>query len=195
MANHTISQDDVNNLVQDATYLKDEAEAMQYVIDNVPYDETPPNGPSIAEMLLLMDHAQLTFYRPIVEDTVETDSPTHLDEFEYYEETFEYNVDEDEEGEEESELDIQKVLTKLAKHRAGFVNLIEDISLIDWEAVIYKDEKQISLYHFVGEMVQFERNMLNKIAEQVMAYSKDQERQREIESRRDQRKDDQQPNP
>jgi len=138
-------------------------------------------------MLLLIDHAQLSFYRPIVEDAVNNDSNTYMDDFEYYEDTFEYNYEE--------ELDIQKVLGKLAKHRAGFINLLDSISLIDWETCLYKDEKKILLFHFVKKMVRFERNTLNDIADQVKAYTQDQERQREIESRRDQRQNDQPPNP
>ncbi len=54
MADREISQEQLDQLIDDASYLQDEAEAMQYVIDTVPYTESPPEGRSIAEMLLLI---------------------------------------------------------------------------------------------------------------------------------------------
>lgn len=183
MANKEITQDDLDKLVEDASYLQDEAEAMQYVIDNVPYDETPPGGKSIAEMLLLIDHAQLSYYRPIMEKAVEDPRPTHLENFTHFEQDFE--------ADEEKIQDIQKVLRKLAKHRVGFVNKIKNISLIDWETVVYRDGQQIILYDFIQEMIRFERGILKDIADQVMVYNQEKERKREIEQRRSKRGNEQ----
>ena len=44
MTDREISQEDLDRLIDDASYLQDEAEAMQYVIDDVPYAKTPPEG-------------------------------------------------------------------------------------------------------------------------------------------------------
>ncbi|MGD8427521.1 MAG: hypothetical protein PVH63_07805, partial [Balneolaceae bacterium] len=118
MADREITQEELDNLVDDASYLQDEAEAMQYVIDNVPYNERPPEGRSIAEMLLLIDHAQLSYYRPIMEETIENPRPTHLEDYTHYRESFD--------PDEEKMKDIQKVLRKIAKHRAGVVNAIKN---------------------------------------------------------------------
>jgi len=57
MADREISQDELDQLVNDASYLQDEAEAMQYVMDNVPHQKSPPESRSIAELLLLLDYA------------------------------------------------------------------------------------------------------------------------------------------
>lgn len=176
MTDKEISQDQVNQLIEDASYLQDEADAMQYVIDNVPYNESAPGKRSIAELLLLIDHAQITYYRPIIEETVAGKRPTHLENFTHFKESFEY--------EDEVE-DIQKVLRKISKHRAGLVNAIKNISLIDWESVIYKDNQQILLFDFAQKMIRFERAKLKEIANQVMVFGKEQENKREIEQRRE----------
>jgi hypothetical protein len=183
MADREISQEEVDKLIDDASYLQDEAEAMQYVIDNVPYDKAPPEGRSIAEMLLLIDHAQLSYYRPILEDAVENRRPTHLDNFTYFRENFE--------PDEEKIKDIQKTLRKLAKHRAGVVNAIKNVSLIDWETVVYRNEQQILLYDFMQEMIRFERGILKDIADQVRVYNQEKQTRRELKQRQSQYEDTQ----
>jgi len=183
MSDREISQDDLNKLITDVSYLQDEAEAMQYVIDNVPYEKAPPDGRSISELLLLIDHAQLSYYRPIIEQAVESDRPTHLDNFTHFRDDFE--------PEEEKMKDVQKVLQKLAKHRAGLVNSIKNISLIDWETRVYRDGQEVFLFDFLQEMIRFERGVLKDIAEQVKVYNQEKERMREIEQRRSQRENQQ----
>lgn len=179
MADREISQEEVNGLIEDASYLQDEAEALQYVIDTIPYAESPPGGQSIAEMLLLIDHAQLSYYRPIIEDACENPRPTHLKNYPDFRETFE--------ADEDKIKDVQKILRKIAKHRAGLVNYINKISLIDWETVVYEDDKQILLFNFLSSMVRFERGILKDIADQVKAYKNDRQSQRELEKRKSQR--------
>lgn len=181
MTDREISQEELDQLVSDASYLQDEAEAMQYVIDNVPYQKTPPEGKSIAEMLLLIDHAQLSYYRPILEEAIDNPRPVHLENYTHFEETFEVD--------EEKVNNIQKMLRKIAKHRAGLVNAIKNISLIDWETVIYRNDKELLLFDFMREMIHFERNTLKDIADQIRAYNQEKETKREIESRRSQHED------
>ncbi len=171
-----ITQDQLDQLIEDATYLQDEAEALKYVIDDVPYNESPPEGRSIAEMLLLIDHAQLSYYRPVLEKAVDNPRPTHLDDFEDFEETFEPDPERLE--------NIQKLLSKLAKHRAGVINTIQNISLIDWETVVYRDGQQILLFDFIQQMIRFDRRQLKKIADLVMVYKDQEKTKREIEQKR-----------
>ncbi|TYP95226.1 hypothetical protein LX73_0522 [Fodinibius salinus] len=185
MTDHNVTQDDLNNLIEDVTYLQDEAEAMQYVIDSVPYDKSPPEGRSIAEMLLIIDHAQISYYRPLIEEAVDSNDPVNLDNVTHFRDSFEYNEDED--------LDIQKVLRKLAKHRAGLANTIDNIPLIDWETVVYRNNQEVTLFNFVREMIRFERTTLNDIADQIMVLKKDQQHKREIQNRREQRENQHHP--
>ncbi|HET6527606.1 MAG TPA: hypothetical protein VFG39_02535 [Balneolaceae bacterium] len=180
MANREITQEEVKNLIEDASYLQDEAEALRYVIDGVPYDVNPPGSKSIVEMLLLIDHAQLSYYRPILEETIASRRAVHLEDFTHFEKSFE--VDEEKKG------DIQKVLAKIAKHRAGVVNVIKNITLINWEKEVHSNEEKTSLLHFMQGMIRFERGILKEIAERVMVYNQDKQTQREIEKRRAQQK-------
>lgn len=183
MANQEVTQEELDALVEDASYLQDEAEAMQYVIDNVPYTESPPDSRSIAELLLLIDHAQLSYYRPILEKAIDDPRPTHLENFTHYREDFE--------PDEEKMKDVQKTLQKIAKHRAGLVNVIKNTPLIDWETVVYKDDKQILLFDFIQEMIRFERGVLKDIAEQVRMFNQEKQTKREIEQKRSQRENQQ----
>ena len=180
-SNNEVTQEQLDQLVEDASYLQDEAEALKYVIEEVPYKESPPDNTSIAEKLLLLDHAQLSYYRPILEKGFKNPRPTRLQDFDHYNDTFEVD--------EEKIDDIQKLLSKIAKHRAGVVNVIKNIPLIDWDIVIYKDDREITLYSFMQEMVRFDRAMLKDIADQVMVYSQDREAKREIESRQKNRQE------
>lgn len=179
MADQHVSQEEVNRLIEDAAYLQDEADALQYVIESVPYEQSPPGQRSIGEILLLIDHAQTSYYRPILEDAVNSKRPTNLDKFTHFKESFEFD------GEIE---DIQKILRKISKHRAGVVNAIKNVPLIDWETTIYNDDQQFLLFHFMQQMIRFERDILKDIAGQVMEYSKEKEARREIEQRRQSQK-------
>lgn len=170
-----ITQEKFDKLVEDASYLQDEAEALKYVIDEVPYGETPPGGQSIIEMLLLIDHAQLSYYRPVLEKAFNDPRPTHLKDFDYFEESFVLDP-----GKAEN---IQNVLSKIAKHRAGLVNVIKNIPLIDWESKIYKDNKELTLFDFVRQMIRFERSKLKEIADLVLVFDQEKQAHKEIEKR------------
>lgn len=174
MADQKVSREEVNRLIEDAAYLQDEADALQYVIDSVPYDQSPPGKQSIGEILLLIDHAQTSYYRPILEEAVSSKRPTHINSYTHFKESFDFDGD---------IKNIQKILRKVSKHRAGVVNAIKNVSLIDWETTIYNGDQQILLIHFMQQMIRFERGMLKDIASQVMEYSKEKETKREIEQR------------
>lgn len=176
MADKKITQEQLDRFIEDAAYLQDEAEALKYVIDEVPYDERPPDGRSIAEMLLLIDHAQLSYYRPILESAINDQRPTHIDDFDHFKDSFE--------SDEEKIKDIQKLLSKLSKHRAGVINTIKNISLIDWETVIYKNDQQLLLFDFINQMIRFDRAQLKKIADLVMIFSNEKQNKRQIERKR-----------
>lgn len=167
-----VTQEQLDQLIEDASYLQDEAEALKYVIDEVPYTEAPPDGKSIAEMLLLVDHAQLSYYRPVIEETVNNPRPTHLKDFEHFRESFVLD--------EEKARDIQKVLSKIAKHRAGLVNLFKNIPLIDWETRIKSNGHEFTLYDFALEMIRFERSLLKDIADLVMVFNQERETRRAL---------------
>jgi len=170
-----IKQSQIDTLVDDVAYLEHEAEALKYVIDAVPYDETPPEGRSIAEILMFLDHAQQNYYRKVIEDAFKSARPINLNAYVEPEETFEKDED--------LAKDIQKLLYKISKHRVALLNLIKNIQVIDWEREITKGRHTISLFEFANQMVRKERSTLKEIAELVMTYQQSKEMQRELESR------------
>jgi hypothetical protein len=173
MAEQEITRDQIEKLTNDAEYLVDEAEALKYVIESVPYDEPPPEGASILNMLKLIDHAQVSYYRPIIEKVFAENRVQKLAWFEHYEETFDPVP--------KGEGDIQKILNKIVKHRAALLNSLKNISIIDWERVLKDvDGNEKYLIEFANEMIVNERKLLKDIADLVLIYQNEKQHQREI---------------
>lgn len=170
-----ITQTKIDQLTDDLSYLEHEAEALKYVIDSVPYDEKPPEGRSVVQTLLFLDHSQQYYYRPVIEDAFKSVRPINLNSYTKPEESFEED--------EEKAKDMQKVLYKLAKHRVALLKVVESIPLIDWEREISRGKSSITLYEFVSTMVQKERRILKEIADLIMTYQNSKQMQREIQSR------------
>lgn len=175
-----INQDQLDRLYDDVSYLEAEAEALKYLIDTIPYDEVPPQGQSIKEMLRLIDFAQHHYYRPIIERILFENRIIKLSDVKHFTESFSEFENE--------EMDIQKVLNKLSKHRASLLTMIEKIHPIDWEKKI-KDENgvDITLYTFLQNMVKSERSSLKQIAELILIYQNERQYQRDIHKKVPQR--------
>lgn len=179
MTDQEVTQEQYEELIDDARYLQDEAEALMYIIDQVPYTEVPSGGMSIIQMLALIDHAQKNYYRPLIEKCFSSTRILHLKNFNSYEETYEFPDD---------EKDVQKILRKISKHRAALLNLFNKIPLIDWERAL-KDERGniISLFDFAKEMIINERKILKKIADLVLIYQNNKQANRQVDSKAEQR--------
>ncbi|MFU8811353.1 MAG: hypothetical protein ACNA78_00215 [Balneolaceae bacterium] len=183
MSKRAVSQEEYKALIDDASYLQDEAEALQYVIEEVPYRDVPTESLSIYQRLKKVDHAQTSFYRPIVEDVLSSKHSLQLGRYNSIDETFEPE-------EAEEKIDVQKTLRKIIKHRAALINLFQQIPLIDWEQEL-TDEKgrERTLFEFVQSMITFERNELKQIADLVLIYQKEKRTQREIDAKSNARQD------
>lgn len=171
-----IKQSEINSLIDDIAYLEHESEALKYVIDSVPYNEAPPEGRSIAEILLFLDHAQQSYYRKVVEDAVQNMRPINLNAYTKPNASFEKDKALTD--------NIQKLLYKLSKHRAAFINSIKSIQLIDWEREVKQGRESITLYEFLNQMVRKERSTLKEIADLVLTYQKAKQVEREMENRK-----------
>ena len=167
-----INQQSVDNLITDLKYLQDEAEALKYVIDAVPYDQQTPSGTSVIERLMYIDHAQHKYYREVIEEAFKSPRPINLNQYHSPEDSFTPDP--------ELSSDIQKVLFKLSKHRAALLNIVEKIPVIDWEREIKGRKSDLTLYQFMEDMVREERKVFKEIADLVMSHQKDLEHQREI---------------
>lgn len=176
-ADRKVSQDEYEELIEDAAYLQDEAEALKYVIDSVPYTEKTPEGNSIYGMLRFIDHSQKNYYRPIIEKAFSENRPVKLSDYETAEETFEEKKDDEEK-------DIQKVLNKIVKHRAALLNIFKKITLIDWERGIQDENgSTITMLTFAKKMIRQERKILKEIADLVLIYQNEKQQQKEVQMR------------
>lgn len=179
MTDREVTQEKYETLVDDARYLQDEAEALMYIIDQVPYTEVPSGGLSIIQMLALIDHAQKNYYRPLIEKSFSSARELQLKNFDSYEDTFEFPDD---------EKDVQKILRKISKHRAALLNLFYKIPLIDWErALKTKQDQTISLFDFARQMVREERKVLKEIADLVLIYQNNKQANRQVDAKAEQR--------
>lgn len=187
MTDREVTQEQFEALIDDVGYLQDEAEALKYVIDQVPYTEAPPNGKSILILLKYLDYVQLHYFRPSVEKVFRENRIVTL----FPEADIEKEFVEELKKEIETDSDIFKVLNKIIKHRAALINVLSKIPLIDWERKL-KDNSgvELSLYELANNMVKKERGILKDIADLVLIYQNEKLSRREISQRVDQRKSD-----
>jgi hypothetical protein len=131
-------------------------------------------------MLRLINHAQIDYYRPIIEQVFKENRIVRLSDYESYQDTFEIP--------DEEEANVQKVLSRIIKHRAALLTVIKKIPLIDWERSLKNENnKEISLYQFAITMVKKEREVLKKIADLVLIYQNEKAHQREINKKASER--------
>ena len=183
MADFNVSQEDYEKLIEDAQYLQDEAEALKYIIEAVPYTEVPSGGMSIIQQLMLIDYAQTDYYRPLIEKSFSSARTVDLSKQSDFRDTFQLPDDD-----EEITKDVQKVLNRIVKHRAALINIFKKIPLIDWERELKSDSgAHITLYEFTNSMIREERKILKEIADLVLIYQNNRQAQREIDAKRDQR--------
>ncbi len=174
MTKREVTQEKYEQLVEDASYIQDEAEALKYVIDTVPYDESPPDQLSVKESLQLLDHAQKNYFRPIIERVIKEKRPIYLGKFEHFEDSFSADKD----------LSIHKLLDKIGTHRAAILNLFNKIPLIDWEKNLYDvNNHPITLFEFAEAMIKSDRHILKKIADLVMIFENEKQTRKELENK------------
>jgi hypothetical protein len=174
MANKEVTQEKYEQLLEDASYLQDESEALKYVIDSIPYDESPPDQLSVKESLQLLDHAQKNYFRPIIERVLNKNRPVYLGKFEHFVDSFSG----------EKDVSIHKLLDKIGTHRAALLNLFSNISLINWEKNLYdKNNNPITLFEFAQSMIKNDRQILKNIADLVMIFENEKQTRRELENK------------
>jgi hypothetical protein len=152
-------------LIEDATYLQDEIEALKYVIHDIPFDEKPGDEDSIIEMIALIDHAQLKYYRPILETFRSAKNPDLSNINPDFKSSFQFELTD--------ELTVDKVLDKIIKHRAALLNIAREIPILEWQKQRKLKNKEISLFDIIQNMIVFERSQLRKVADRVMALGKE----------------------
>lgn len=178
MRGSKVKQEQIDNAIEIAAYLQNEVEALKYVIEDVPHRANPPEGYSIFKLIMLIDHAQSSFYQPIIEEALQAEKSIRLQNFVHYTVTFDTKKTEDE--------DIQKVLSQLANHRAVFINRLRQISLTNWNKAIYDNDQEILLIHLIEIMNHSDQIYLKKITNLVKAFQDEKIAQRGLNQRKQQ---------
>ncbi len=158
------SKTQIDQLVDDVSYLQDEVEALKYVIHSVPYEEKPAGKESIIEMVALIDHAQKVFYRPFVELVTGFAKPEEPIE-EDFRKTFDFDLEKYE--------SVDALLDKIVKHRAALLSVLLKMNVIDWNKKGSVKGKIKTVFAVVTEMVEFERNQLKMVADRVMSMERE----------------------
>lgn len=156
-----------NRLTDDVAYLIDEAQALILVIDVVPVTEKRGGIESMLDMIYLIDHAQLTYYRPLTEQIfslpkVKTEAADFRKTVDFDAQTYESPA---------------KVLQELIQNRKAFVAYLQAAGeeSITKTGLINGQERSIA--DLLNEMVAFERQQLKQLAERVLSIDRSKQNQ------------------
>jgi len=164
----------IDDLKSDIEYLRYEAESLHHVIEFVPYSEKPLDSASIAEIFLSIDSIQVNILE-VFKDLSRKGSDLDISEYDIFK-----NVELS--SDQLIDHSIDDVISSIIKNRAY---LIKDLSSKDstfYEVEIEEEEKVITIYELLKEMVKQERGLLGNIAELVMTYQTDRQFQRQLKS-------------
>lgn len=154
-----INADKTNRVTEDVSYLVDELKALKFVIDSVPVHDKPPGSQSIYEMFALIDHAQVSYYGPLLNKLLGggvSDFKTQD-----FKNTFDSGHTDD-----------KSVSHLLSEIMANRINILDKLGKLDsgaWVAACKINSRDYSVLSLMEEMVEFERNQLREIAERVLS--------------------------
>lgn len=153
------------------------------VINYVPYDERPPQKPSIFELLIRLFCMQEEYFRPLLgKATTANDSSFKYTSLESY-------VDQQETKEGEEFEDIEQLLQQIAEDRNEIIKLAKELNNGQWNLSVMLEDEEVCVMDLVNQIVEKETSILSNISEQVMVYSQQRSNQREIQQRRKHRED------
>ncbi len=150
----TSSSTRLQELLDDASYLGDELEALKFVIESVPYREKPYGEQSILEMIAVIDHAQEHIYRPVFEQAAKS-------------KTIHETVTADFRFNQDKVTSVTKFLDSIIGHRAALMKTINNIHEDTWNDQLKDDG--LKVLDLLSNMIDNERDQLRKVAERVMA--------------------------
>ncbi|MCC5932911.1 MAG: hypothetical protein LAT75_07075 [Candidatus Cyclonatronum sp.] len=156
-----------SRLTNDAAYLIDEAQALMLVIDVVPVAEKRGGIESMLDMIYLIDHAQQTYYRPLIEKIFSLPDPNAATQ------DFRKTVDYDAQLHESP----AAVLKSIIENRRSFVDYLKAIGQdhILKTGIINSEEQSIA--GLLQEMIAFERQQLKLVAERVLSIDRSKQEQ------------------
>jgi hypothetical protein len=143
-------------ILDDASYLIDEMEALSFVIKVIPVTERPAGTYSVLEFIASIDYAQIAFYRKAAQLFLSETTffiPHHKSSFKP----------------DTISNDVSIVLSELKKNRIEFVDFLKSVPEKQWEVLFTLNNQEYSLFELLTEMIQNERSILREIAERVLA--------------------------
>jgi hypothetical protein len=167
----------MSELIEQATYLQDEAQALAYVIDDIPYDEQAAGGRSIRDWLILIDANQMQRFKPLTDAVTKgSNKPLNLKELSEEQLVDRYDA-------EDKVLPIHELLQKIAKHRGSILAGLERMSGYDLDRdVSVRGGKQQQLLTCIEQLIEQEREMLKQIASIVKDLQTESDRNRSLKS-------------
>lgn len=147
-------QNTIQQVLEDLHYLIDELDALKYVVNSVPVFERPGGSLSICEIIRLIDFAQESYYKPILEKHQFSAGRIPFPSVYELEKAF---LESRTDIESEQEKGINHYISKLSKHRVNFLISIN------------KDYQSDTFYLFFETIVSLERELLKQIAERVLS--------------------------
>ncbi|AXJ01490.1 hypothetical protein CYPRO_2243 [Cyclonatronum proteinivorum] len=148
-----------SRITDDIAYLVDEAEALTLVIDVVPATEKSSGITSILDMIYLIDHAQLTYFRPLVEQLFSL--PKVQASLPDFRTTADFSSIQHESTE--------AVLKNLIRNRKSFVAYLQAAGQDCIEKAGEINGQTRTIADVLQEMIVFERQQLKLVAERVLA--------------------------
>lgn len=162
------SEENLKHILSDVEYLIDEAEALTYVIDAVPVGEKAAGVESMMEMMALIDHAQLYYYRPLIEKLYSV--PDVDEQPRDFHATFKERTPQTTEpvpGDEKEE--VQKLLKAIADNRRGLLEFVNKLPTAELRQQGKINGSPKSIADLLEEMVIFERQQLKGVAERILS--------------------------
>lgn len=173
----TTNRDDVERTLERASYLASETRMLKRVIDYVPYDEKPPQKPSILDVLDKIRNLQSDYFKTLVQKLSDESFPiSYRNVTDWYEQV--------EKNSGTTEDDVQQILLEITRHREKILDQLEDLNTENWDKIIKQGEKERRVVEVIEEIIEFERSLLSNISDQVRVFSQQRNNQREIESRK-----------
>lgn len=157
----------LKRILSDVEYLIDEAEALTYVIDAVPVGEKAAGVESMMEMLQLIDHAQLSYYRPLIERLYSV--PRVDEQPRDFRNSFEDIKKQSGPAPENEKKEVKALLKTIAANRRNLLEFVNKLPVEDLRQYGQINGRQQSIADLLEEMVVFERKQLKNIAERILS--------------------------
>lgn len=156
------SNERIKKLIEDASYLIDETEALRFVIGNIPVYERPPEGESFFDLIASIDQAQKSYFRPFIQGLVNLGvdfrPPSQY--------ARSYRADDPEKEK------MDNLIDRISKSRAGLMAFLDKVSFDDMRTEHQISGRSYSIAGLLEEMIRFERQQLKKAAEMILTMEK-----------------------